>query len=244
MEDSGIEHALQGVGDSRGPELEQLQGSDLSKDLLLILFQGLGLHELAVVLLVSRTWRAAALDPALPAWSALSVDTFLILCPTPQDAADEHRGPPLTESRKHFSRVSVERACSRCPNLRHLDVSSLARVDDALLATVGLRCPELKSLKLHDSCSLSSSVSSRGVIHLATLCPALTTLDISFTEVSDRGIAALAQLTHLKTLRLHNSTRITGSSLPQLVAKCPELEQVRLAPRSLHWCERHRLACV
>ena len=61
--------------------LQDTPRQDLSKDVLLILFKGLVIQELALVLQVSRSWRAAALDPLLKAWSSLTAETFRILCP-------------------------------------------------------------------------------------------------------------------------------------------------------------------
>lgn len=219
----------------------------LSKDLLLIIFKPLCIHDLAHVLLVCRAWRAAALDPELPAWSSLNADTFRAVC----GPADEDKGvgrlphtahraalplcsravrgrwkPPSLLSGGQLSRQALERACARCPTLRDLDISSMSRVDDSLLRLVGARCHAIEGLKLHDSCSLSSSVSSHGIIQMCGACPGLTSLDISFTNVSDRGVAALTALTHLSVLRTHNCARITGASLPYLLAKCSKLQQV------------------
>ena len=233
---------------------------ELSKDLLLILFKGLSIHELALVLLVSRAWRTAALDPILPAWRSLTADTFRLMCPAMQN--EEHgvfRGKPVSVTRAvrgsaqchsssvahvvvqqrgivrwmppslmpggQLSRQALERAFMRCPT--ELDLSALSsRVDDELLIMVGRQCPGLKGLRLHDSCSFSSCVSTRGVLNLAGLCAGLVSLDISFTDVSDRGIAGLTALTQLKSLRMHNCTRVTGSSLPPLLAQSSKLEQV------------------
>ena len=77
---------------------------DLSKDLLLILFNELNVQELALVLLVSTAWRRAALDPVLHAWSSLSGDTFRGVCLNAKDAPDNqsqdgHRGQSVTIAR-------------------------------------------------------------------------------------------------------------------------------------------------
>ena len=213
--------------------------AQLSRDLLLVLFKPLCINDLAQVLLVCRAWRAAALDPALPAWVRLDADTFHAVCPAGSEGHDGHSRSTPRSRRPHWkppsligarggqlSRQALERACARCPGLRDLDVSSMSRVDDGLLSMVGARCPALQRLKLHDSCSLSSSVSTRGIIQLCGACPGLTSLDISFTNVSDRGIAALSALAHLGSVRAHHCARITGLSLPQLLPKCTKLHEV------------------
>ena len=78
------------------------------------------------------------------------------------------------------------------------------------VCVTGQGCSALNGLKLHDSCSLSSRVTSRGIVQLAGACAGLTCLDIAFTNVSDRAIAALGVLTQLTTLRLHKCSRTTG----------------------------------
>ena len=210
---------------------------EMSKDLLLILFKGLSIEELATVLLVCKVWRAAALDPLVPAWRTLSAATFLALSPPLQDCAlgqGKHLHvprwmPPSLRSglSGQLSRAAVEQACARCSTLRELDVSSLARVDDDLVTSVARKCPSLESLRLHDSCSLAA-VSTRGIIQLAHLCPALTALDISHADVSDRGVAALCVLSSLKSLRMHGCQRVTGSTLPQVLSTCSKLQRLNL----------------
>jgi len=115
----------------------------------------------------------------------------------------------------------------RCPTVRNLDISSLVRVHNELVNYVASKCTSLERLRLHDSCSLPA-VSTRSIIQLAHLCPGLTVLDISFTDVSDRGVAALCVLRDLKSLRLCNCQSVAGSTLPQLIMKCGNLEQLNL----------------
>ena len=249
-EDVVTNMSLGGICDQVMKPTEEAR-QDLSTDMLLILFKTMSIHDLAVVLLVSRSWRHAALDPELPAWSTLNADTFRgvfhgpeqplaetrLLREPVQPALGQKRGqaqwkPPSLLAGQHGALMdpeAVQRAVTRCPLLVSLDVSSLARVDDVLLQVISSKCSRLQCLRLRDACSLPAAVSTSGITHLVAKCSHLANLDLSCTAVSDRGVAALAMLTNLTNLRLYRCTRVTGSMLPPVLASCRQLRHLNLA---------------
>jgi hypothetical protein len=85
---------------------------ELRRDVLLIIFRDLEIEHLAHVLLVCWHWRRAALDPGLPVWATLNLETFRKLCPEAEAEARPPARPP-TKTRVFVKRTGDAAASPR-----------------------------------------------------------------------------------------------------------------------------------
>ena len=102
-------------------------------------------------------------------------------------------------------------------HLRTLDLFNTP-VGDAGLASLARRLPAVTSLNL-----AGTQVTDAGMAHVAKLA-ALEILHLGWTEIGDRGLAALAALPALDTIILHGA-RVTDAGMAEL-ARFPAVEAI------------------
>ncbi|XP_047977514.1 F-box/LRR-repeat protein 3-like [Salvia hispanica] len=113
----------------------------------------------------------------------------------------------------------------KLPSLSSLDLSVCPRIDVSLLLP---SAPRLTRLLL-SRCSFLPPHSLRA---LATACPHLQTLDLSYcTAFGDLEAAAISAAASLRDLNLDKCLNVTDVGLAQVAAGCPDLESL-----SLKWC--------
>jgi hypothetical protein len=122
----------------------------------------------------------------------------------------------LTLNRCKWVTARVLESLPFLPTLMELDLSGCPRVDDAAIATVVARCPELESLDL--TCCRRLSEKCAG--SLARLCKLRKLILNDCRGIGDRALALLSSnLLHLETLALSNTRSITDFAVADSLLK-------------------------
>jgi hypothetical protein len=115
---------------------------------------------------------------------------------------------------------------STCATLKHLDLRGCDRLSDFGLNLIGCQAPQLRSLVIGDSRSITDvglSLLARTPVSTSLHRFALHT---SFT-VSDEGLAALARTcTNLRDLEILCCSRVSDAGMVKLLRACSKLERV------------------
>eukprot|EP00899_Mesostigma_viride_P005386 jgi/Mesvir1/14849/Mv05468-RA.4 len=109
-------------------------------------------------------------------------------------AAGCRRLEHLNVSHAKVTNASMSAIASHCRGLRHLDVHS-TRVANGGITAIAQGCPDLRSLDV----SNCAGINDRSIVAIAEKCRWLERADYGFTQVRDRGVAAL--LSHCSQLR-------------------------------------------
>lgn len=117
-------------------------------------------------------------------------------------------------------------ALERYTELKHLDLSLCLQVHNKDLSVVGsFSGPRLQSLNL----SCVSGFNEQGLMHVATQCTSLKSLDLSNgLLLEDEVLYAVALMTNLEHLKLANCRTITDSGLIEVAKGCPKLRLLNL----------------
>ncbi|CAG8807323.1 17037_t:CDS:2, partial [Racocetra fulgida] len=97
-----------------------------------------------------------------------------------------------------------------CPNLTFLDINRCSALQDSTLAHI-------------------ASILDKGFIALARSCKVLTSLDFSFTDITDKALSEIAvTCPTIRWINLINCDGVTELSLDELKKWCKELKVLRL----------------
>jgi hypothetical protein len=110
----------------------------------------------------------------------------------------------------------------------HLNLESYAKIDDNSIIEIAENCPNLKKINLKSCLSISDAA----VLALTRNCHQLEEIDLSWCDISEKSIFALAEsLPKLKRVSVR-SCYITDRSIEFLVKNCSQLIGLSLA-----WCK-------
>ena len=132
-----------------------------------------------------------AIDDAAHAWALAAAAAA-----GAEPAAAHRPGDPLPQTQLRTLAISwcdrldgadVERLCRASPLLETLQAKCIPSIDDALVLTLAARCPSMRSLNL-DRCG---PISDAGVAALVAGCPRITEANVSWSAVTDAGLAAM-----------------------------------------------------
>ena len=113
-----------------------------------------------------------------------------------------------------------------CKALKQIDLHRSAEIRDSGLKKLVKGCPVIGSMSL----SCCTEITNVGVSYLVKFCSLLYRLDLSFTGVTDIGLARLGEgCKALKHIVLKQLRSITDTGLLQLAQGCPKLEVVDLS---------------
>ena len=152
-------------------------------------------------------------------------------------------------SSDNISSSELSKLVGRCPNLQEVDMG----VTDEVLSQLGESCSELKSIclclplatsisdigvgKLAKGCrkleqvilNYNRNISDISVASLANYCDRLHTIDLSYTNITDEGLASLGKgCKALKSINISNMKNISDKGVCELAERCPKLENVNL----------------
>ncbi|CAN1200427.1 F-box/LRR-repeat protein 3 [Linum perenne] len=114
-------------------------------------------------------------------------------------------------------------------NVEELDLSVCPRVDDGTLTLLLDRPPwNLTGLNL----SRANGMSFKGLALIASACPKLERLDVSYNcRLGDREAAAISCIVSLKELKMDKCLEVSDVGLVKIAVGCHKLETL-----SLKWC--------
>jgi len=115
-------------------------------------------------------------------------------------------------------------AVSRLKNLLKLDITCCRNITNVSLAAITSSCTSLVSLKM-ESCSRVSSESLRLI---GKCCPQLEELDLTDTDLDDKGLKALGACSKLSSLKIGICLKISDEGLTHIGKSCPELRDIDL----------------
>lgn len=161
-------------------------------------------------------------------------DISLLLCPLVTDAgvaAIATAYPNLEKLSLRDCKQLTDAALANAPNsLQELSLAGCKLMTLKVLEYLGSRCPNLERLNLHgiviDDASLWSLV--QGCGSLRTVHASSSNPFGGSSKIGDEGLRALACLTHLTTLNLQGSSRITDSGVECLASGCRSIERLNL----------------
>ncbi|KAJ7297284.1 hypothetical protein O6H91_Y016500 [Diphasiastrum complanatum] len=116
-------------------------------------------------------------------------------------------------------------ALSQLSNLQCLKLIGCYEISDTALVYLGARCKKLSLLNLRGCLGISDIA----IVSLAANCKQLHTLDVSYTVVTDEGLAAVASLSYLENLHLVSCNNISDRGLDYLRAGCKMLLKLDLS---------------
>lgn len=127
----------------------------------------------------------------------------------------------------HITDESVQFLAQRCPLLQSVDMSQCQHVSSMSLKAIAKYSSALTSLRL-----CSCHMSDQGVLELASGCPALTSLDLSYSlkTVSTSALLALANGNHnLTNLHLSSCSVITDEVVGACALKSSQIRNLDLS---------------
>lgn len=127
-----------------------------------------------------------------------------------------------------------------CPCLRLLDLGAIelgtSLISDVSISRIGDMCHKLVDLRLWGC----TNVGDNSLAKIADGCPELFNLDVSFCNVTNRGVVRLAEKSHqLKELTLRCCNSIGDLSVILLAQNCPRLNVLTIG-----CCENVTQFCV
>eukprot|EP00899_Mesostigma_viride_P005421 jgi/Mesvir1/14880/Mv05489-RA.1 len=125
-----------------------------------------------------------------------------------------------------LSDAGIRMAGDSCKRLRELVLSGCQGCfTDRGLATMAPHLGALQNLNAWEC----DAVTDGSVAALATHCPLLQNVDVSHTSVGDEGIAALARLCPLVTLRAEHCKGVTDAGISAIGEHCSQLDKLWVA---------------
>lgn len=171
--------------------------------------------------MIPRNDCAATLESVDLSWCSAASDRSVV---------EFSRCPGLKELRlshcRHVTRRSVRILAVRCPRLEVLDMNCISGLRDSLLTFIGQNCPLLRVLNIANG----KNISDNGLSSIARGCSRLEELDISWcSHITDNAVSRLAShLKHLNNVSL-SYTEVTDSGVADLVRNCSALHTIQLA---------------
>ncbi|CAG8748180.1 20858_t:CDS:1, partial [Cetraspora pellucida] len=113
-----------------------------------------------------------------------------------------------------------------CPNLTFLDINQCSALQDSTLAHIASILGSHLTTLIVSQCP---KFTDKGFIALARSCKALTSLDFSFTDITDKALSEIAvTCPTIRWINLINCVGVTELSLDELKKWCKELKVLRL----------------
>ena len=127
--------------------------------------------------------------------------------------------------------AAVAGVVSKCPQLSSLSLSYCGNITDVAVMAVASGCPQLSSLSL-GGCS---NITDAAVVAVALGCPQLTTLSLGQggtpdrDEITDAAVVAVASgCPQLSSLSLGGCRNITDAAVVAVASGCPQLSSLSL----------------
>ncbi|KAF0513130.1 RNI-like protein [Gigaspora margarita] len=113
-----------------------------------------------------------------------------------------------------------------CPNLTFLDINRCSALQDSTLAHIASILGSHLTTLIVSQCP---KFTDRGFTALARSCKALTSLDFSFTDITDKALSEIAvTCPTIRWINLRNCDGVTELSLDELKRWCKELTFLQL----------------
>jgi F-box/leucine-rich repeat protein 2/20 len=111
-------------------------------------------------------------------------------------------------------------------NLLDVNLSVCPKLTEQALSKLLLECPNLSSLAI----ARWKHLGTIGISAIASSCPNLHSLDLSFTDINDIDLIPLTNaLLPLKCLNLNDCKSLSDASVKTLIANSPRLEQLKMS---------------
>jgi hypothetical protein len=113
-----------------------------------------------------------------------------------------------------------------CKKLKSLNLAGCRRMRDGAMYAIAQSCHDLACV----SVKYCENITDKGAEHLAVGCPMLRFVDMSYTNMGDRALAAIgAHCEHMRSIKVNRCIRVTDAGVARLSQGCRWLESVSFA---------------